>query len=107
MRLAHGRGFRVRAQTNVHRGNLDAMPATVELLDAMGVEEVRVIRTTETPRWRENAGKASLGVVEYYDAMLDLMALCVERDFDIAVDLPREGEPGAVPGIVAALGAYA
>ena len=86
MRLAHGLGFRVRAQTNAHRGNLDAMPETVELLDAMGVEEVRVIRTTETPRWRENAGEASLGVVEYYDAMLDLMALCVERDFDIAVD---------------------
>ena len=45
-----------------------------------------MIRTTETPRWRENAGEASLGVVEYYDAMLDLMALCMERDFDIAVD---------------------
>lgn len=62
------------------------MPQTIELLDEMGIEEVRVIRTTETPRWRENSEDATLGVLEYYDAMLDLMALCVERDFDIAVD---------------------
>ena len=86
MRLVHEQGFRVRAQTNVHRGNLAVIPQTIELLDEMSIEEVRVIRTTETPRWRENGKDATLGVVEYYDAMLDLMALCMERDFDIAVD---------------------
>lgn len=108
MRLAHERGFKVRAQTNVHRGNLDVMPATIELLDEMGVEEVRVIRTTETPRWRENSEDATLGVIEYYDAMLDLMALCVERDFDISVDVwqfayfnPRHGTYGYHPTQIA------
>lgn len=87
MRLAHEKGFQVRAQTNVHHGNLDVMPATLELLNDMGVEEVRVIRTTETPRWRENGGDASLGIIEYYDRMLDLMRLAVERDWDIAIDV--------------------
>lgn len=87
MRLAKDRGFRVRAQTNVHRGNLDAMLPTIELLDGMGVDEVRVIRTTETPRWRENAGDATLGIVEYYDAMLDLLGRCLDTGLSIAVDV--------------------
>lgn len=87
MRLAHEKGFKVRAQTNVHRGNLDVMLPTIELLNDMGIEEVRVIRTTETPRWRKNSEDATLGIIEYYDAMLDLLRACVERDFDIAVDV--------------------
>lgn len=87
MRLAKEKGFKVRAQTNVHHGNLDVMFDTVELLDKMGVEEVRIIRTTETPRWRENGGNATLGIVEYYDAMLDLMDRCIQADLAIAVDV--------------------
>lgn len=104
MRLAHERGFKVRAQTNVHRGNLDAMFKTVRLLDEMGVDEVRIIRTTETPRWAANGGDATLGIVEYYDAMLDLVDRCVRAGFGIAVDVwqfiyyaPRTGAYGFHP----------
>ena len=104
MRMACDMGFRVRVQTNVHRGNLSVMRATVQTLDAMGVDRVRIIRTTETPRWRSSSCGATLGIVEYYDAMLDLMARLVEDDLDIAVDTwqfaywtPRAGTYGYHP----------
>ncbi len=78
MRMAKEAGLPVRAQTNVHRGNLASMRDTLRLLDGMGVDRVRLIRTTETPRWRENSQDASLGVVEYYDGMLDLAQKALE-----------------------------
>ena len=85
MRMAKEAGFRVMAQTNVHRGNLAAMHETVRLLDAMGVDQIRIIRTTESARWRENSQDATLGIVEYYDAMLGLTQALLEDDLRIDV----------------------
>ncbi|MBS5449680.1 MAG: radical SAM protein [Coriobacteriia bacterium] len=108
MRLAKERGFKVRSQTNVHHGNLDAMRDTVRLLDDMGVDEVRIIRTTETPRWRENSDDATLGIIEYYDAMRDLTAQLLADDLSIAVDVwqfaywnPRRGTYAFHPAQIA------
>lgn len=104
MRLAAEAGFRVRAQTNVHRGNVGAMRQTVQVLDGIGVDRVRIIRTTETPRWNSNAPDTALGIVEYYDAMLDLIAGLAQDDLGIAVDIwqfahwdPRAGTYGYHP----------
>lgn len=98
MRLAKEKGFRVRSQTNVHRGNLDVMYDTIAMLDGLGVEEIRIIRTTETPRWRENGGDSTLGITEYYDEMTKLLGRCLESGFSISVDVwqfvhyrPRSG----------------
>ena len=52
-------GFSVKVQTNVNRKNLDSMLKTMELFDKMGVGETRIIRTTEAPRWVQNAGDAT------------------------------------------------
>ncbi len=78
MRMAKDAGFRVMAQTNVHRGNLAAMHDTARLLDGMGVDRIRFIRTTESARWRENSQDATLGIVEYYDAMAELARQILE-----------------------------
>lgn len=48
----------------------EPMLPTAELLDEMGVSEMRIIRTTETPRWKENAGDACLTLEEYFEEML-------------------------------------
>lgn len=87
IRLCKEHGFRVRAQTNVHRGNLDVMLDTVKLLDSMGVEEVRIIRTTETPRWNENGQGMCLELQEYYDKMLELIERLVGEKLGIQVDV--------------------
>lgn len=87
IRLCKEHGFRVRVQTNVHRGNLDVMFDTVKLLDSLGVEQVRIIRTTETPRWDRNGKGLCLEIGEYYDEMLKLMGRLVKAGLSIQVDV--------------------
>lgn len=63
-------GFPVKVQTNVNRRNRASMLQTAEMFDKMGVSEMRVIRTTEAPRWVQNAGDACLTLEEYFDEAL-------------------------------------
>lgn len=87
IRLCVKMGFRVKVQTNVHRHNLDAMLPTARLLDEMGVEEMRIIRTTETPRWNQNANGATLGLEEYFDAMLAFVKDYIAEEHHMKVDI--------------------
>lgn len=73
IKLCVAKGFPVMAQTNVHRHNVDSMLDTLRLLDSVGVSTTRIIRTSESPRWVQNAKDACLGLTEYYDRMLDLL----------------------------------
>lgn len=74
IKLCREKGFPVRVQMNLHRGNLDTLYPTARLLDGLGVEELRIIRTTEAPRWAEQGGDLCLTLEEYYDAGLDFTA---------------------------------
>ncbi len=65
-------GFRVKVQTNMNRRNRGCMLGTAEMLDSMGVDEMRIIRTTEAPRWVQNAGDSCLTLREYFDESLSL-----------------------------------
>ncbi|MBO5757024.1 MAG: radical SAM protein [Clostridia bacterium] len=80
-------GFRVKAQTNVHRKNVEAMLDTARLLDKMGVSQMRIIRTTEGPRWNENAKGATLDLDEYFDKMLDFCRAYSAEQHNMAVDI--------------------
>ena len=80
-------GFRVKAQTNVHRRNIDSMIPTARLLDEMGVKEMRIIRTTEVPRWNENAKGATLDLDEYFDKMLDFCSVYSSEEHSMIVDI--------------------
>ena len=71
IRLCRANDFPVMIQTNVHRHNLDTLLETAKLMDSLGVWKMRIIRTSEAPRWKENAGDAALGLTEYYDRMLE------------------------------------
>ena len=73
IRLCVENGFPVKVQTNVHRLNIDSMLPTARLLDGMGVREMRIIRTTESPRWLRNAGDSCLTLEEYFDGMLGFL----------------------------------
>lgn len=73
-------GFPVKVQTNMNRRNCDAMLETARKLDAMGVSEMRIIRTTEAPRWVQNAGDACLTFEEYFDK-----AICLWQKYAVEV----------------------
>lgn len=87
IRLCTENGFRVKAQTNVHRRNVGSMLATAQLLDSMGVSEMRIIRTTESPRWLQNAGDACLTLEEYFDQMLAFLKAYTQTDCRMAIDV--------------------
>ncbi len=74
MRLCLENGFRVLSNTQVNRRNLHTIMPTVKLLDSIGVQEMRIIRTSEAPRWLDNASDACLSMEEYYSSMLECAA---------------------------------
>ncbi len=104
MRLCIENGFRVKAQTQVHRKNAESMLPTAKLLNEMGVGEMRVIRTTEAPRWLANAGDACLTIEEYYQTMLDFVHAYAESGMQMNLDIwqmirlyPRQKSYSLVP----------
>lgn len=92
-RLCKENGFDVWAQTNVHMRNIDTMLPTAKMLDEMGVDEMRIIRTSESPRWKENAGdarnpgSACLGIDEYYDQMFKFAAEYIKEPHKMDIDI--------------------
>lgn len=70
IRLCIENGFQVKVQMNINRKNKGCIGKTLEYLDGLGVEETRMICTTESTRWAENAGGQSFTVPEYYDTCL-------------------------------------
>lgn len=87
IRLSKDYGFPVMVQTNVHRRNLDTLLETAERLDEMGVDAIRIIRTTEAPRWVQNGGDATLGLTEYYDRMLDFLKSYLKVPHSMTVEI--------------------
>ena len=87
IRLCVENGFRVKAQTNVHRLNVQTMLPTALLLSDMGVDEMRIIRTSEAPRWVQNAGDACLTLEEYFDSMLDFLRAYIQTDSQMEIDV--------------------
>lgn len=80
-------GFTVMSQTNVHRRNLDTLLETAEKLEELGLDSMRIIRTTEVPRWELNARGATLDVPEYYEAMLDFIEKYIKKPHKMSVDM--------------------
>jgi len=85
--LLRGKGFDVRIQTNVHRGNTDTVLPTAKLVGDMGAEGIRVIRTSESPRLEATGGDLCLGINEYYDFALDFTRACLEENLQLSVDI--------------------
>jgi radical SAM protein with 4Fe4S-binding SPASM domain len=63
------------------------MLPTARLLDEMGVYEMRIIRTTEVPRWNENAQGATLELGEYFDKMLEFVRDYTAREHSMIIDI--------------------
>lgn len=73
IRLCIENGFEVMVQYNLNRRTLPSLMYTAEMLDRMGVAALRILRTSESPRWKENGGDLTLGMAEWFDATVDFM----------------------------------
>lgn len=104
MKLCIKNGFDVKSQTQVHRKNVQSMMPTARVLCDMGVKEMRIIRTTEVPRWVLNAGDACLGMEEYYETMLAFAKGYQQSGMEMEIDIwqflrlhPQSGSFRVVP----------
>ncbi len=87
IKLCTENGLDVKIQTNVNRQNLDSMFATAEMLDEMGAKEMRIIRTSEAPRWVENAHGMTLELTEYFDKMLEFTDMYIKSNHKMDIDI--------------------
>jgi radical SAM protein with 4Fe4S-binding SPASM domain len=87
IKLCIDNGFRVKAQVQVNRKNVDVMMETAKLLNEMGVIEMRIIRTTEAPRWEKNSPDSSLTIEEYYQRMLEFAKEYTNSGMDMVIDI--------------------
>ena len=87
IKLCKKNGFRVKSQTQVHEKNYDAMMETARLLDSLGVDEMRIIRTTEAPRWEKNSPQSSIPIKDYYDKMLAFAKEYKDSGLKMVVDI--------------------
>lgn len=87
IRLCVYNGFPVKVQTNVNRMNTDVMLRTATMLDDMGVSVMRIIRTSESPRWMQNSGADCLSFEEYFDAMLRFLEDYVQTNSNMDIEI--------------------
>lgn len=87
IKLCIKNGFDVKAQVQVHHKNLDVMFPTAILLNDLGVREMRIIRTTEAPRWEKNSPNTSLSIKEYYDSMLEFAKKYLDSGLNMIIDI--------------------
>jgi radical SAM protein with 4Fe4S-binding SPASM domain len=90
--LCIDKGFQVKIQTNVHRLNHDTMLPTAEFMDSLGVTEMRIIRTTESPRWAENSKNycedgACLSFEEYYNFGLEFTKQYIAKQLKMNISI--------------------
>lgn len=91
IKLCIENGFPVKVQTNMNRRNCDCMLKTAEMFDTMGVGEMRIIRTTEAPRWVQNAGDACLTLEEYFNESLLLWQKYAQGDHNMELTVWQFG----------------
>ena len=63
------------------------MMPTARVLCDMGVDEMRIIRTTDVPRWAANAAGACLPMTEYYEKMLDFAREYMDSGMQMDIDI--------------------
>ena len=87
IKLCIENGFRVKAQVQVNRKNVHVMMDTAKLLSDLGVWEMRIIRTTEAPRWEKNSPDSTLTFDEYYESMLEFAEEYMNSGMDMIIDI--------------------
>ena len=87
IKLCLSNSFKVKVQMQVNYKNIDTIFDSVKLLNDLGVNEVRLIRTTEAPRWEQNVPNATIPVNEYYRLMLDFASKYVEYGLKMDIDI--------------------
>lgn len=85
--MLKSKGFKIKLQTNIHRGNLDTIIPTIMKADELSVDQIRLIRTTEAPRWAKMGGNLCLSMDEYFDFSLDIVQAVISENVKMDIDI--------------------
>ncbi|MDR0904203.1 MAG: radical SAM protein [Ruminococcus sp.] len=69
IKLLRSEGFAVKIDMNVNAENTETILPSAKLMDSMGVRNMRIDRTMETPRWFKNC-KKPFTIRDYYEFAL-------------------------------------
>ncbi len=89
IRLSVSEGFKTHVQMNVNKVNVGCLADSLDLLDGIGVKQIRLIRTTEVPAWVHNAPGCSLDWDQYFELILDAMIEYMMKPRKMNVDVWR------------------
>ncbi len=87
IKLCKSKGFYVKVQSCFHRDNMHSLYDTAMRMNSLSVDELRIIRTAESPRWKENCESANLTAQEYYDACLELLSKYKDAKASMVLDM--------------------
>ena len=85
IKLLKNNGFRVCVQMCIHKENISTIYPTVELLDSIGVDKIRILRTCESPRW-DKYKNLMLSVQEYFDLALNFIDNYINKNHTMSVE---------------------
>ncbi|MBM6924671.1 radical SAM/SPASM domain-containing protein [Pseudoflavonifractor phocaeensis] len=69
-RLCRDYGLKTDAEMCIHRGNINTLPQTIEVLQTVGVDELKVSNVSATPLWQRHSQGNALTQREYVEGML-------------------------------------
>lgn len=87
IKLCIQNGFKVKVQMNINKRNEDSILESLELLDSIGCYQTRIICTTDSIRWQQNAQGSSYSVKEYYDKTLSILHEYIKKERNMSIDV--------------------
>lgn len=87
IKLCIKNGFKVAINHQINRRNLHTVMPTVRMLNDMGVDNIRLVKTTEVPRWLQNVPDGSLSLEEFYGHMLEFAREYIHSGMKMNIDI--------------------
>jgi radical SAM protein with 4Fe4S-binding SPASM domain len=75
------KGFEVCVHVCVNKKNIDTLMPTAKLLDSLGVSSIRLIRTSESPRWMMTSPEATLSSEKYFEEIVDFTEKYIDTGY--------------------------
>ncbi len=79
IRLCQEEGHKITLDVQLNNITRDTLYETADYFDSIGVHCFRIIRTSESPRWRQFAGEAQIGIEEYFDECIRFLRKYTEK----------------------------
>lgn len=71
----------------VNKQTVDAIPETIRFLDKMGVKQLKLIKTTPTPRWEKNSNNNDFTYKEFFEYCYKVIDDYSKEDHQMAINI--------------------